>query len=128
VPVEVVVVTQVLASVNHCVHCQVFFDESGVGEQVHMTDVNSYPDDIRHQYQAFSDMVMRLAARYGPDIRIKIVDALSLEGVWLALRRGARRYPTWLVGDRKVVGLDEQAVCEVIQQALQDRQRTAIAG
>ncbi|GEM_PF-6561585 len=35
-----------------------------------------------------------------------MVDAASLEGVWLSLRHGARRYPAVIIGRQVFTGMD----------------------
>ena len=83
-----------------------------------MADVRAYPPDIQEEFQRVSDIIIHLLENFEGKVRVRVVNAFSPEGLWLALRRGARRYPTWLIGSRKVVGLDEKAITAAINEQL----------
>ncbi len=121
--VDITVVTRALESMNHCSHCQVFIDQAGVGDAVHLSDIRAYPSDIQDEFQRVSAIVIRLLEQFEGKVRVRVVNAFSPEGFWLALRRGARRYPTWLIDSRKVVGTDEEAIVAAVEQALEARAR-----
>lgn len=106
-PVDVQIFAHVLGSMSHCSHCQVFIDGAGVGEQVHMKDIESFPREWLQEWQQLSDLILQLAEKYRDRIVIKIVDAQSPQGLWAAIRRGIRRYPTFLVEGEKYTGLDQ---------------------
>jgi hypothetical protein len=54
-------------------------------------------------------------------VRVKVIDAMSLEGVWRSLRYGARRYPFVVVGGRlKHTGTDFAALEPSIETSLAD--------
>jgi hypothetical protein len=115
---EVEVVTHVLGSMEHCPHCQVFIDGAGVGGKVHQDDLDSYPPDWRAEWQRLSDWILRLAAQHAGQLRIKIIDAQSLGGMWRALRHGVRKYPTFIVGGEQYHGWDEQVLEDLINRKL----------
>ena len=116
-PLEVEVVAHVLGSMDHCSHCQVFIDGVGVGEQIHRFDLDSYPRDWMDEWQSLSDLILSLAERFGNQVVIRITDAQSPKGLWLALR-GVRKYPTFIVQGQRVHGMDEQIVTRLIEQDL----------
>jgi hypothetical protein len=115
---QVEVVAHVLGSMDHCPQCQVFIDGVGVGQQIHRTDLDSYPPDWMQEWQRLSDLILDLAARYPGRLQIKITDAQSPQGLWLALRRGVRRYPTFLVAGEKYHGFEQSRVEELISRHL----------
>jgi len=49
---------------------------------------------------------------------VKITDAQSPQAMWKALKRGVRKYPTFLIEDEKYYGLDEDQVVELIERHL----------
>lgn len=116
-PLEVEVVAHVLGSMDHCSQCQVFIDGVEIGEQVHRFDLESYPPEWMDEWHKLSDLILSLAARYGDRLVIKITDAQSPKGMWLALR-GVRKYPSFIVQDKRVQGLDEAKVTRLIEQYL----------
>ena len=63
-------------------------------------------------------MIVEVLARFGDRVNVRVVNAFSPEGLWLALRRGARQYPTWLVGRQKIVGYNMPEVIAAVQAAL----------
>src|SRR3990172_2829755 len=82
----------------HCTHCEVVWQETGFSRGLHEEQVHSaLPPDLMNDYQAVSDWVRRLLARYCGHVQVKVIDAASLEGAWKSLRHGLRRYPAVMV-------------------------------
>ena len=119
--VELAVVAPLLGSFNHCGHCQVFIDGAGIGGQVHRGDVESYPPDLLAEFQALSDFLLDLSMRYDERLVIRLVDPGSPRGLWLALRHRIRRYPTFLIGGERIVGLDGARVEAALRARLGQR-------
>ncbi len=115
---KIEVVTHVLGSLNHCSHCQVFLDSAGIGPEIHQNDLDSYPPEWKAEWQQFSDLIYALTERYAGRLQITITDARSPRGLWLTLRGKARRYPAFLVEEQTCYGLDESALCRVIDDHL----------
>lgn len=118
-PLDITVVTRALESMDHCSHCQVFIDQAGLGSEVHRADLMAYPSDVQAEYRQVSDIVIHLLTRFAPHVRVRVVNALSPDGLWLALRRGIRRYPTWLIGPHKIMGTDEHVIMTTVAQMLE---------
>lgn len=115
---EVEVVAHVLGSMDHCSHCQVFLDGVGIGGQIHQADLDSYPKDWMEEWQKLSDIVFNVTERFAGRLVVKITDAQSPQAMWKALKRGVRKYPTFLIEDEKYYGLDEEQVVELIERHL----------
>jgi hypothetical protein len=115
---DVKVYAHVLGSMNHCSHCQVFIDGAGVGEQVHKSDLDSFPPDWVQEWQQLSDLILALAEKFKTRIVIKIVDAQSPQAMWAAIRSGVRRYPTFVVEGEKYTGLDQLLADRLISKHL----------
>jgi hypothetical protein len=85
--------------------------EVGFNPKVHKEQVDSaLPPDVAQDYQAVSDWVRRLFATHGDRLVVKVVDAASVEGFWLALRHRLRSFPAVVVGgDSRFSGTDFSA-------------------
>jgi hypothetical protein len=98
-PLQVEILTYAPTEFFHCQHCEVAMQTVGLGQAVHREQrAVAFPPDLLADYTALGDWVLRVAARHGDRVRIRIVDAASLEGVYKTLRHGARRYPAIVVG------------------------------
>ncbi len=118
-PVDVEVFAHVTGSMNHCTHCQVFIDGVGIGNQVHLADIQSYPEDFVRDWQRLSDWILDLAETFPGQIVIRVTDAQSMRGLWKALTRGVRRYPTFIVeGQETYQGWDRDRLAEMIRRRL----------
>lgn len=117
-PLEVEVIAHVLGSMDHCSHCQVFLDGVGVGQKIHQSDLDSFPDDWMDEWRRLSDLIYNITERYAGKLVIKITDAQSLDALWKAIRFGVRKYPTFLIGRDKYQGLEEQRVADLIEKHL----------
>jgi hypothetical protein len=115
---EVEVVAHVLGSMDHCAHCQVFLDGVGIGGQVHQEDLDSFPREWLEEWQRLSDLIFGLTETYAGRLVVKITDAQSPQGMWAGLRRGIRKYPTFVVQGEKYTGLDETAVASLVARHL----------
>jgi len=115
---EVEVVAHVLGSMDHCSQCQVFIDGVGVGDQIHQADLNSYPPDWMEEWQHLSDLILNITEQYAGRLVIKVTDAQSPQAIWKAIRRGVRKYPTFIIGEDKYHGLDQAKVTNLIERHL----------
>src|SRR3970282_937121 len=107
---QVEVVAHVLGSMDHCTHCQVFLDGAGVGGTVHQQDLDAYPKEWMEHWKRLSDLIFSLTENHPGQLVVKITDAQSPQGLWAAIRKGVRKYPTFILGGDKYTGFDEGAV------------------
>lgn len=85
----------------HCQHCEVAFQQLGIGQRVHREEAReALPQDLLDQYQAVCDWLRDLARRHGALVRPRVTDAASIAGVWRSLRHGVRSYPAVIVDGR----------------------------
>jgi hypothetical protein len=121
-PVRVEVITYTPTFFFHCQHCELTFQEMGVGAAVHREQAReALPDDLRQEFQTLSLWAHDLVERFGRSLRLRVVDAASIEGVWKSLRYGIRRYPAVIVqGVDKFVGMDLQAVLPAIERHVEE--------
>jgi hypothetical protein len=113
---QVEVFAHVLGSMDHCSHCQVFLDGAGVGGAIHQQDLDSYPREWMADWQKLSDLIFTITERHPGRLVVKITDAQSPQAIWAAIRKGVRKYPTFIVGGEKYTGMDEAAVMDLISR------------
>jgi hypothetical protein len=119
-PLDVQVITYAPTVFSHCQHCELTFQEMGIGERLRRQEAaEALPDDLIRDYQALSDWVHDLLVRHGQQVRVTVVDAASIEGVLKSLRYGVRRYPAVILdGREKRVGSDFTALDPLIERHL----------
>jgi hypothetical protein len=117
-PVSVEVITYAPTVFSHCQHCEVAFGEMGIGERLRRQEAaEALPDDLLRDYQALSDWVHRLLERHGSKVRVRVVDAASIEGFFRSLRHRVARYPAVIVDGRiKRTGGDLAALDPLIDR------------
>jgi hypothetical protein len=119
-PVSVKVIAYAPTAFFHCQHCELTFDEMGIGERLRRQDAaESLPEDLGRDFQALSEWISGLVARYGARVHVRVIDAASMEGFLASLRYRVLRYPAVIVDGRdKRVGSDLTAVEPVIERRL----------
>ena len=119
-PVSVKVIAYAPTAFFHCQHCEIAFNEMGIGERLRRQDAaESLPDDLGRDFQAVSDWIRGLVERYGAKIHVRVIDAASMEGFLASLRYRVLRYPAVIVdGREKRMGTDLAAVEPVIERRL----------
>lgn len=122
-PVTVEVIAYAPTVFRHCQHCEVAFEGLGLGERMHRKEAaDALPDDLLQEFQRISDWVHSLLERHPAHLKVTVVDAASVEGVWKSLRHRVRRYPAVVVdGRERLVGTDFGAADRVIDQRLAER-------
>src|SRR5919106_1694634 len=97
-PVDVQVITYAPTIFLHCQHCELTFREMGLGDRLRREEASqALPADLRADFQRVSEWVHNLVHGFGNRIRVKVIDAASIEGVWKSFRFRARRYPAVIV-------------------------------
>jgi hypothetical protein len=100
-PLRIDIVAYAPTAFYHCTHCEVIWKETGFSQGLHDEQVASaLPPDLLNDYQAVSDWVHHLLRVHCDQVMIQVIDAASLEGVWMTLRHGLRRYPAVVVAAR----------------------------
>ena len=115
-PVRVEVIAFTPTVFYHCQHCELTFNQAGVGGPIHREQAReALPPELLNEYRQLSDWIHQLLDRYGERVRITLVDAASIEGLWKSIRFRVRRYPAVVVDGRNpYVGLDFERVAAVI--------------
>ena len=114
-PVAVDVITYAPTVFYHCQHCELTFQEMGLGERLRRQEAaEALPIDLARDYQALSDWVHRLLDRHGRRVRVKVVDAASIEGFFASIRHRVSRYPAVIVDGEKRLGSDFESLDPLI--------------
>jgi hypothetical protein len=101
----------------HCQHCEITFQQLGIGERLRHLDADeSLPPDLRRAYLDLSDWLHAMRDRHGFRIELRVIDAASLLGIWMSLRHHLRRYPAVRVADGPWVTGDYRSLEAVIDQ------------
>ena len=119
-PVAIEVITYAPTAFYHCQHCELAFREVGLGERVRREAVaNALPDDLARDFQALSDWIHGLLDTFGSRIRVRVVDAASIEGFVKSVRHRVGRYPAVIIDGRSAdAGTDFQALQPLIERRL----------
>ena len=129
--VNVEVIAPLISGVKHCRHCQPFMEDAGISTPVQQEELGSYPEEMWQDYTRLSSLVRNLAARYGDQIRIVLIDPHTPMGFVKCVRHWIRQYPTFIVNGRaKYVGWDERSVDTLVRAggALEKEKRGAVVG
>src|SRR3990172_4502836 len=104
-PLLVEIIAYAPTAYYHCTHCEIAWREIGMSNQAQAEQLqSSLPEDLARDYLVVSEWVQDVFRRYCDQVLIKMVDAASLEGVWLSLRHKARRYPAVIIDKEAFVG------------------------
>lgn len=76
------------------------------------------PNDLKEEFHALSEWAHTLPARFGDRVRLRLIDAVSIEGFFKALLRRSSRYPAFSVDGRRYVGSDFSRVDGLIAECL----------
>jgi hypothetical protein len=122
-PLSVKVIAYAPTIFRHCQHCEVAFAGLGFGERIHREEArDALPPELLDDFQRVSDWVHRLLERHGPSVRVSVVDAASIEGVWTSLRHRVRDFPAVVVdGEGHRLEATSDALDGMIEERLRSR-------
>lgn len=125
-PVAVDVIAYAPVAFFHCLHCETIWQHSAVRARDRREQLaTSLPADLALEYQRLSDWARAVDATYGRRVRLRIIDAVSVEGWAKSLRYGVRRYPAVVVdGKAQSVGMEFERATELIERRLEARSDT----
>lgn len=116
--VRLEVIAPTFEGMGICTACELVLSEANVGEHPAERGLEEYPQEWQDDYRRLTDWVYDLAARYGDQILIKVIDPQSPEGLFKSLRYRVRHYPTWVVnGKKRIVGWNRPALETALAQA-----------
>jgi hypothetical protein len=86
------------------------------------------PDDLMREFHDLSEWAHTLPARFGNRIRLRLIDAASIEGFFKSLVRRFQRYPAFTVEGQRYVGSDFSRVDALITERLVGERAAAGGG
>ncbi len=116
-PIDIEVVSTVLTSYNHCGNCSLILDNTGIQKKVRILDMNGYPEDLKEELTRLSEWLKELLHLYKHRIHIRVVNALSLPGIYRAIRHRIRQYPCFIVNHQETYAGWEKDKLEAIIDA-----------
>ncbi|MCX6035457.1 MAG: hypothetical protein NTV38_10870 [Chloroflexi bacterium] len=115
-PVQVEVISPLPEGWGICLTCEAMMERANLGKALCEGGLEEYPDEWREDFQRLSDLVLELAARHGENILIRIWDPRSLQGMFMSIRYGVHRYPTFVINrHKKVTGLDAALLDQILR-------------
>jgi hypothetical protein len=119
-PVQIDVFYPVPEGWGICTACKVMMSQANLGQAPPERGLDEYPPEWQEELKRLSTTIYDLADRYQDEIRIRIWDPRSLQGLWRSIRHGVRRYPTFLIDGRsKVTGWDTAQLVQQIRAAVE---------
>jgi hypothetical protein len=107
--IQLEIVTHVITYFDHCPHCEILFDEAGLDNKFHQSEMDEYPPDLKEEYLKLSEWIRELTRIYNPYLSIKLIDAQAILGIYKSLRYWIRKYPTFIVeGQETYTGWDKR--------------------
>jgi len=101
-PVCIEVVSNLFTSLGHCRHCDLLFQESGLGPKVRAEDSGAYPPQFHEEWNRLREILQELGRLYRHRIVVRLVDADSPLGLYKALRHRFRRHPAFILDKKDV--------------------------
>jgi hypothetical protein len=78
-------------------------DQAGLGiaHKVHTTEINEYPDDLKEEYLRVCAWAEEIARRFGPQVKVTVIDPFSWGGLIRVFRHWIRHYPAVILAGRE---------------------------
>jgi hypothetical protein len=115
--IDLRVIAPALTDHFHCMHCEQMFMRAGIGQQVHRSQMAQYPQEMIEQSAELAQWLHDLLAAYQDQLKIQLIDPMSLKGFLLSLRYGVRKYPAFILGGHKVyTGWNHQSLKEILDE------------
>jgi hypothetical protein len=77
-------------------------------------DFNQYPADVKEDHLFLTNWLCELAQKYQNKIRIKIINASSLRGVFKSIRFWTQTYPTFIVNKKETYCGSDKSRLDII--------------
>ncbi len=84
---------------------------------------SALPSELQAEFHQLSEWAGTLPTKFGSGIRVRLIDAASIEGFFKSLFRRFRRYPAFAVEGQRYVGSDFSRVDTLIAHALRRREQ-----
>ena len=117
-PIDLEILSLLPITYKQCSHCENFYDQSGIGQQVHDQILSEYPPDMLEDHDRLVNLVVELMQRYEGSLAIHIIDPLSVQGILKSLRHRISKYPAFIVDHKNtVVGWNLSALNHLLESS-----------
>jgi hypothetical protein len=114
-PISVEIITHVLTVFGHCNRCKLIFAQNGFEKKVINEALAEYPNDLQEELRHLSEWISELTRLYRHRIRITVIDAKSLAGLYKCLRYGLRTYPAFIINKKdRMAGWDRDKLFNLL--------------
>ena len=86
---------------------------------------SALPEDLRTEFHQLSEWAGTLSGKFSDRVRVRLIDAASIEGFVKSLVRRFGRYPAFTVEGHRYVGSDFARVDALISERLALRQASS---
>ena len=125
-PISIEVVSNLFTSLGNCRHCDLLFEESGVGPAVQEEDRNAYPPQFHEEWRKLREIMLELKHLYRHRIDFRLIEADSLLGLYKAVRHRFRKYPTFILDKKDVYsGWEIEKIESLLDMRLQGGRKSA---
>jgi hypothetical protein len=114
-PITVEVVSNVLTALSICKNCALFFQGSGVDEEMNKEILEEYPVEFKEDFLKLSEWIRELKRLYKHRVHIELIDVKSPVGIYKSLIHRFRTYPAFIVEKKDVItGWDPEKLNDLI--------------
>jgi hypothetical protein len=118
-PVQIDVFYPVPEGWGMCSTCEMMLAQADLDQAPAERGLDEYPPEFREEFQRLSSLLITLAERYKANVKIRIWDPRSLQGMVRSIRYWIRRYPTFILdGHTKLTGWDTPKLEQYLQAAV----------
>jgi hypothetical protein len=119
-PIEIEIVVPTLTTLEvGCRKCTILFAESGIVGDHQSSSCDEYPEEWKADLQRICDWIVKISTLYKHRIRVRIIDAHSLLGIWKQIRHRLSGTPGFIVdGVRVCSGWDTDRVETIIDEQI----------
>jgi len=96
-PILLEIVADMMTTIGHCRHCEIFFDEAGLNKRIYEKESDQYPPDFIQTLERLFNWTQELKRLYKHRLFIRLIDAKSFVGFYKSLRYRIRKYPTFII-------------------------------
>lgn len=118
-PIVLDIVANIPSGPSCCCACSTFFKNSGVEDGVNKEILKEYPEGMIDDHTRLSSWISEISALYEGSVMIRIIEAISIVGLYKAVRHSLRAYPAFIVDKKLVVsGWDRKSLREALDERL----------
>lgn len=121
-PIQVDVFYPIPESWGLCNSCELMLSQAGASQPLDARGLEEYPPELIEEFRRLSAAIYALAEHYQDQVRIKVWDPRSLQGLWKSIRYSVHSYPTFVInGKARLSGWDTVKVDQLVQSALESQ-------